>query len=223
MDTCILAIEQSSTLAVALQHLNADEAIVAPTDTVYGIMCRFNRPQAIDKLYEIKGRPPEKAIPVLVSDPIQLTQITQAPVSPVAQALADQFWPGPLTIVLPALPTLPEVLTAHQPTVGVRLPDHAWLRTLMRQSGPLAATSANLSGQPEAHTVSEILAQLGGRVKLIFADAHLEQRDHTQILPSTVVAVAPHDATPPTVRILRNGAIGQAVQQFLQEQFSLLC
>lgn len=227
MKTCILSIEQSSSLAIALQHLNADDAIVAPTDTVYGVMCRFDQSQAIDKLYEIKGRPPEKAIPVLISDPIQLTQLTPAPVSALAQALAAQFWPGPLTIVFPALPTLPGVLTAHQPTVGVRLPAHGWLRALIRQSGPLAATSANLSGQPEAHTVDEILTQLGGRLALILADAHLDQRKHTAIQPSTVVAVESADTmrstVQPTVRILRAGCIVQEVQQFLQERFGLSC
>lgn len=223
MKTAILSIEQSSSLAITLQHLNANAAIVAPTDTVYGVMCRFDRPQAIDKLYEIKGRPPEKAIPVLISDPIQLTQLTPAPVSPVAQALAAQFWPGPLTIVLPALPTLPGVLTAHQRTVGVRLPAHDWLRALIRQSGPLAATSANLSGQPEAHTVDEILTQLGERLELLVADAHLAQREHHTIQPSTVVAVESSDTVQPTVRILRAGFIVQEVQQFLQERFGLSC
>lgn len=222
MKTRLLAIEQPSTLDIALQQLNADDAIVAPTDTVYGVMCRFDRAAAIDKLYEIKGRPPEKAIPVLVSDPIQLTQITPTPVSPIAQALANQFWPGPLTIVLPALPTLPAVLTASQPTVGVRLPDHAWLRSLMRQSGPLAATSANLSGQPEAHTTTEILAQLGGRVEVVITDPALEQRDHTQSLPSTVIAITIAE-TGATVRILRSGPIAQRIQHFIQERFGLSC
>lgn len=224
MKTRLLAIEQPSTLAIALQHLNADDAIVAPTDTVYGVMCRFDRAQAIDKLYEIKGRPPQKAIPVLVGDPTHLTQITPMPVSPIAQALADQFWPGPLTIVLPALPTLPAVLTAHQPTVGVRLPAHSWLRSLMRQSGPLAATSANLSGQPEAHTAAEILAQLGGRVGLVLTDLALEEQDHIQTLPSTVVAITTDEvAQSPTIRILRSGPIARRVQQFVQERFGLLC
>ena len=223
MNTRILAIEQPAALPLALQALNNNMAIVAPTDTVYGVMCRFDQPQAIDQLYAIKGRPPEKAIPVLVGDPVQLTQITYAPVSPIAQALADQFWPGPLTLVLPALPTLPAVLTAAQPTVGVRLPSHGWLRTLMRQSGPLAATSANISGQPEAHTVNELMAQLGGRVNLIFTDTHLEQRDPMQTQPSTVVAVETQGSVQPRVQILRAGAIAQHVQQFVQERFGLSC
>lgn len=213
MTTTTLFATETAALPTALQYLTADEAIVAPTDTVYGLMCCFDRPQAIDKLYELKGRPPEKAIPVLIGDVAQLAHLTPEPIAPLAQALADRFWPGPLTIVVPALPTLPAVLTAGQPTVGVRLPDHDWLRTLMRQSGPLAATSANLSGQPEAHTISEILAQLGHRLPLIIADVALEQREHTNILPSTVVAIAADQH----VRTLRTGPISQQVQQFIQE------
>lgn len=107
-------------------------------------------------------------------------------------------------------------LTVRQPTVGVRLPDHDWLRALMRQIGPLAATSANLRGQPEAHTVNEILAQLGSHLRLIIADVALDQRDHTNVLPSTVVAVEADQS----VRILRPGPISQQVQQFVQEHAS---
>jgi L-threonylcarbamoyladenylate synthase len=217
MNTTILATAQTAALTTALAYLAADEAIVAPTDTVYGIMCRFDRPNAIDKLYEIKGRPPEKAIPVLIGDATQLPQLTPEPIAPLAQALAAHFWPGPLTIVLPARPTLPASLTARQPTVGVRLPNHDWLRTLIRQSGPLAATSANRSGEPEAHTVAEIVTQLGGRVKLVIADAQLEQRHHTASLPSTVVAIEAEQA----VRILRPGPISQQVQHFLQEHWAI--
>ena len=132
MTTTTIFATESTALTTALQYLMVDEAIVAPTDTVYGLMCRFDRPQAIDKPYEIKDRPPEKAIPVLIGESNQLAHLTPKPIAPLAQALADRFWPGPLTIVVPALPTLPAVLTARQPTVGVRLPDHDWLCALMQ-------------------------------------------------------------------------------------------
>jgi L-threonylcarbamoyladenylate synthase len=214
MATRILPIEDPTALTRALQCLATDNALVAPTDTVYGLMCRFDRPQAIDKLYEIKGRPPEKAIPVLISELTQLTQLTPVPVSPIVKALADRFWPGPLTIVLPALATLPAILTAHQPTVGVRLPAHDWLRRLIYQSGPLAATSANLSGQPEAQTVAAVLAQLAGRIELVLADANLDQRVAAESVASTVVAVDGHQA----FQILRAGPIAGQVRCFLQEQ-----
>ncbi len=219
MDTFVLATDQPAAQPTALQYLTANSAIVAPTDTVYGLMCRFDQPQAIDQLYAIKGRPPEKAIPVLIADATQLGQLMQGPISPVAQALIEHFWPGPLTLVVPALPTLPAILTARQPTVGVRLPDHAWLRALMRHSGPLAATSANLSGAPEAHTTAEVLDQLQGRVELVIADATLDQKAQTQAVASTVIAL---DATH-GVQILRPGPILTPVRQLLQERFGISC
>lgn len=215
----VRSIEETSTLTLALEYLTANDAIVAPTDTVYGLMCRFDQPEAIDKLYEIKGRPPTKAIPVLIGHPDQLNQLTPMPLSPVVQALVEEFWPGPLTIVLPALPTLSTILTAQQPTVGVRLPNHTWLRELIDQSGPLAATSANLSGQGEAHTVAQALAQLQGRVGLVLADPTLDQENRVDRLASTVVSVTGTHS----VQLLRDGPIGARVKQFLQERFALSC
>ena len=215
----VRSIEETSTLTLALEYLTANDAIVAPTDTVYGLMCRFDQPEAIDKLYEIKGRPPTKAIPVLIGHPDQLNQLTPRPLSPVVQALVEEFWPGPLTIVLPALPTLPTILTAQQPTVGVRLPNHTWLCELIEQSGPLAATSANLSGQGEAHTVAQALAQLQGRVGLVLADPTLDQENGVDRLASTVVSVTGTHS----VQLLRDGPIGARVKQFLQERFALSC
>lgn len=214
MTTTTLFASEPAASAAALHYLTNDDAIVAPTDTVYGLMCRFDRPRAIDKLYEIKGRPPEKAIPVLIGERTHLEPLTLEPIAPFAQALADRFWPGPLTIVVPALSTLPAVLTARQPTVGVRQPDHTWLHSPMHQIGPLAATSANLSGEPEAYTVSEILAQLSSRLPLIIADKALDQRDQTTIRPSTVVTIEADQS----IRILRSGPISQQVQQFVQGQ-----
>lgn len=219
MATHLCSIEEPAALTLALEQLRADAAIVAPTDTVYGVMCRFDRPTAIQKLYEAKGRPPEKAIPVLIGTRDQLSQVTGSPVSPVVQALAEQFWPGPLTIVVPALPTLPDILTARQPTVGVRLPNHHWLRTLLMQSGPLAATSANRSGHAEARTAAEALTQLQGRVELVVVDASLDQTSDQHGVASTVVAVDSDNS----VQILRAGPIAQHVQSYLQKHFGISC
>ncbi len=219
MDTFVCTIDQPVATELALQHLAANHAIVAPTDTVYGVMCRFDQPKAIDQLYAIKNRPPAKAIPVLIGEPTQLEQVTRLPISTIAQTLIQAFWPGPLTLVVPALPTLPTVLTANQPTVGVRLPNHPWLRALIRQSGPLAATSANLSGQQEARTTTEVLAQLQGRVELVISDSTLDQQAQTQVIASTVVAID----TQQGVQILRPGPIAAQIQQLLQERFGLLC
>jgi L-threonylcarbamoyladenylate synthase len=217
-DTYILSIDEPVAQRLALELLQANAAIVAPTDTVYGVMCRFDQPQAIDKLYEVKERPPEKAIPVLIGAIEQLSQVTDVPVSPIAQALATAFWPGPLTLVVPARPSLPGRLTANQPTVGVRFPNYPWLCAVINQSGPLAATSANRSGQPEARTADEVLTQFQGRVELIVVDRKLDEVNR-QALASTVVAVDSDHR----VHILRAGPIAHLVQALLREQFRISC
>ena len=128
--------------------------IVLPTDTVYGIGCAFSRGDAIDRIFSIKRRDPNKSIAVLIAELDQISQLTDF-FPPSALALAEKFWPGALTLVVPKKAGLPENLSLA-PTVGLRLPDHELTRELIRRSGPLATTSANLSGTPPANAVSEI-------------------------------------------------------------------
>jgi L-threonylcarbamoyladenylate synthase len=181
-----LADPEAQRLALALL---ADEAIIAaPTDTVYGLMCRYDSPAAIARLYAAKDRPPAKAIPVLIGAAAQLEQLVITPLPPGAFALMGEFWPGPLTLVLPAQPRLPAVLTAGLPSVAVRMPAHPQLCALLVRSGPLAATSANRSGGPESHTAAEVLAQLAGRTPLVLADDQAPDREgDASALASTIV------------------------------------
>jgi len=139
--------------------------IAFPTDTVYGIGVSAFQTDAVERLYRVKGRSPKKAIPILLGDTEIAEQIT-TPLSPIVKKLTEKFWPGPLTLVLPLLSSLPENLSPT-PTIGLRVPDHEFTRELLRQTGPLAATSANLSGEPSALSAYEVQAQLGGRVDLI--------------------------------------------------------
>jgi len=221
MQTQVLSMEQTIAQATALAMLRAEQIIAAPTDTVYGLMARFDSALAIEKLYEAKDRPPERAIPVLIGALEQLAQLTQTPVSPVAQALIDQFWPGPLTLVLPALATLLPVLTAHQPTVAVRMPAHPALQTLIQQAGPLAATSANRSGAADTMTAAAVLAQLDGRIPLLLAGDQSEQDASRPAQPSTIVDLAQLDMSGP--RILRAGPIATAVREHLKAAFGYVC
>jgi L-threonylcarbamoyladenylate synthase len=221
MQTQVLSIDQPTAQATALAMLRAEQIIAAPTDTVYGLMARFDSAVAIEKLYEAKDRPPERAIPVLIGDLAQLEQLTPIPISPVAQTLIEQFWPGPLTLVLPALTTLLPVLTAGQPTVAVRMPAHAALRTLIQQAGPLAATSANRSGAPDTITATEVLAQLDGRIPLLLAGGASEKDAPRPAQPSTIVDLAQLDNGGP--RILRPGPIAAAVRECLQLEFGYVC
>lgn len=209
MHTPVLPIRDPAAQQKALDLLENGGVIVAPTDTVYGVMCRFDNLDAVRTLFAVKQRPLSKAIPVLIADLAHLRLITPTPLPPMARTLAQHFWPGPLTLVLPARHGLPDALTAGGKTVGVRMPDHDELRALMRLAGPLAATSANLSGDREACSAEEAQAYLDGLVPLILSDDDTVVRTHHP-LPSTVVDLT---ADPPAV--LRPGPIADDVLSVL--------
>ena len=163
--TQILPIDHPDAISTACALIQAGGIIAFPTDTVYGIGVSAFQKEAIDKIYQVKDRSTLKAIPILLGDAEISGQITPA-LSPAAQILAEAFWPGPLTLILPLLPSLPDNLSPSE-TIGLRVPDHPFAQALLRETGPLAATSANLSGQPSALNADEVLAQLGSRVDLI--------------------------------------------------------
>jgi L-threonylcarbamoyladenylate synthase len=203
--TQIRPLSDPAAQAAAVALLDAGQVIAAPTDTVYGVFCRTRDAAAIAHLYAVKDRPPEKAIPVLIGAISDLAALVRTPLPPGADVLMDAFWPGPLTLVLPAQPHLPPVLTAGQPSLAVRMPAHAALCALLRRTGPLAATSANRSGAAEAHTAVEVLAQLAGRLPLILADSPDVARPDS--LPSTIVDLA----DPGGPRLLRPGPLAAEV------------
>src|SRR5690349_23499549 len=109
--TRILSLSDPTAQNEALALLIQEEIFAAPTDTVYGIFARPDSPTAIERIYIAKARPPEKAIPVLIGDITDLSQVARAPWSPLAEGLMEKFWPGALTLVLPAQPHLPAILT----------------------------------------------------------------------------------------------------------------
>jgi L-threonylcarbamoyladenylate synthase len=154
---------------IALQHaadvLNNGGLVVFPTDTVYGLATLAYHHEYIERLFIVKGRNYTRAIAVLVADIEELPKVADSP-NVTALRLADHFWPGPLTLIVPRHPSLPEIISPL-PTIGVRIPDHTVARALLRKTGPLAVTSANLSGREPARTAEEAFSQLGGRVHLI--------------------------------------------------------
>jgi L-threonylcarbamoyladenylate synthase len=208
--THVLQLADVAAQAEALALLAQEEIFAAPTDTVFGIFARPDSPAAIERIYIAKGRPPEKAIPILIGDIAHLEQVARPPWSPLAEPLMANFWPGALTLVLPSQPHLPPILTAGQPTIAVRMPAHATLCALLQRTGPLAATSANRSGGADTHSADEVLAQLDGAIPLILSDECLAPQ---QSLPSTLV-----DLTDPTgPRILRPGQLFAEVSALLTE------
>ncbi|MFU8795713.1 MAG: L-threonylcarbamoyladenylate synthase [Dehalococcoidia bacterium] len=140
--------------------------IAYPTDTVYGLGADAFNTAAVDRIYEIKGRPRERQLPLLIADEEYLPLLVE-PVPDMARFLAGRFWPGALTMVFPAAPSLPAHL-ATGPGIAVRLPDHAACLALIRGLGnPVIGTSANLSGRGPALTAAEVRQQLGSRIDLV--------------------------------------------------------
>jgi len=168
-----------------------------PTDTVYGIACKVTDENCIRRLYKIKERDQLKAIAVLIGSLDQISQLSDQ-VTPASKKLMNAFWPGALTIIMPKKPSLPSSLTQY-PTVGVRMPAHPWLNELMEKTGPLAATSANISGQPSLATAGDVLESLDGRIDLLIDGGRCEGG-----VASTVV-----DCTASSLKILRPGAISE--------------
>ncbi len=197
--TIIKHIEEPDAMALALSFLRSGHVAVVPTDTVYGLAADALNPEAVERLYIIKERPRSQPIPVLLADIEDVWFVIRSFPAP-AHRLARAFWPGPLTLVLPARPELPSILREGKDTVGVRIPNHDWLRTLIRRlRRPLAATSANLSGHPPALSAQEVVTSMGERVPLV-----LDAGPAPGGQPSTVV-----DCTGSEPVILRSGPVGE--------------
>ncbi len=201
MSTKLIKAGDSQALAFAIEILLNDGVVAFPTDTVYGLGCLVERSQSIDRLYQIKERDTAKAIPVLIGDIDHLSRVA-AGLGDVARRLAEHFWPGALTLVVPRNPKLPSNLS-HLPTIGVRMPDHPFALSLLQKAGPLATTSANLSGLPSPITALDVLDQLENRVDLVIDGGACPGG-----VPSSVV-----DCTGAEPRILREGAITREMIQ----------
>jgi len=197
LDTQIISSLDPLALEQVTQALQAGRLVAFPTDTVYGLGAMLFDARAVDQLYQVKGREAAKAIAVLVGGEADLPQVALK-LDDIAARLAHRFWPGPLTLVVPAHPALPANLSPL-PTVGVRMPDHPVALALLQRTGPLAVTSANLSGQPSVRSAEGVYAQLSGRIHLI-----LDGGQTPGGLPSTVV-----DCTGAELVVLRQGPISE--------------
>jgi L-threonylcarbamoyladenylate synthase len=197
ISTQILPADSPAALDQAVDILLHGGLVAFPTDTVYGLGALVSLPQSIDQLFVVKGRDTTKAIAVLLGNVEMLAQVASK-MSPPAWRLAQRFWPGPLTLIVPRHPSLPENLSLL-PTVGVRMPDHPAALALLNRTGPLAVTSANLSGEANTQTAQEVMDQLQGRIPLILDGGRTPGGS-----PSTVV-----DCTTPSLTILRFGPVTQ--------------
>jgi L-threonylcarbamoyladenylate synthase len=186
-------------LGEILSFLRAGGVIGFPTDTAYGLGADPFNESAVRRIFEIKGRPETKPI-LLIANSVAMAG-TVAHLSDSALALAERFWPGPLTIIVPARDTVPPLVTAGSGTVGVRLPDADFARRLIDALGqPITATSANRSGMPSTVTAAEVRDQLGDSIEMLIDGGELPDRGGSTLLDMTV--------TP--ARILREGPIRAA-------------
>lgn len=181
----------------AVGYLRAGGVVVSPTDTLYGLGADAFSPAALRRVLAIKGRPADLALPVLVTSLDQAQQVVRE-FSEVGRLLAERFWPGPLTLVLPRSLGLPGLLTGGRDTVAVRMPDHWVPLALMEELGrPITGTSANLSGGGDLLTLDEVAATLGREVDYIIRCGPAPLG-----VASTIV-----DVTTGTPQLVREGAL----------------
>ncbi len=173
--------------------------IAYPTDTVYGLGAPVFSPEAVLRVFQVKKRPQNMALPLLLSDISQLDEVA-ASVPPLGRFLAKHFWPGALTIILQKSNIISDIITAGSDSVGVRIPNHPVPLALVRGLGaPITGTSANLSGKPSPLTAEEVQAQIGAGVNFIIDGGRTPGG-----IESTVV-----DVTLEKPVILRQGAISR--------------
>jgi L-threonylcarbamoyladenylate synthase len=191
---------QTQRIADAAAAIRRGELVAFPTETVYGLgACAFDA-AAVAKIFEYKGRPRFDPLIVHLADPTDWNEVVAA-VPDQAAELMKQFWPGPLSLVLPRLPRVPDIVTAGLASVAIRCPDHALARQLIRAAGvPLAAPSANRFGRVSPTTADHVAEQFGDRVPLVLDDGPCRIG-----LESTVVSFVDSADSRPT--LLRHGGV----------------
>jgi tRNA threonylcarbamoyl adenosine modification protein (Sua5/YciO/YrdC/YwlC family) len=183
-------------LAAAARSVRAGQLVVVPTDTVYGLGCDAFSAAAVRGLLTAKNRGPDMPVPVLVGSWSTIDGLVLG-VPRTARDLIEAFWPGGLSLVLPHAPSLSWDLGSTKGTVMLRMPLHPVALELLRDVGPMAVSSANVSGRPPATTAAEAAVQLGDRVGV-----YLDGGPSGEPIASTIV-----DLTGDTPRILREGAV----------------
>jgi L-threonylcarbamoyladenylate synthase len=193
--------EQPNTSSKAIKDiqsvLNSGGVIAFPTDTFYGLGADPFNPNALSKIFQVKQRPADKPLLVLIHSLDQLSDLAQE-VTDNARKLMERFWPGPLTLIFKAAPGLPDALTAGTGTIGVRLPGHPFTRRLLETlNRPLTAPSANISGTGELRTTQEVTSSLEDKLDLIVDGGPAPGGKSSTVLDTTT--------NPPT--LIREGAL----------------
>ena len=197
--TIVRPAETGMTAAIekAAGAINKGGVIAYPTETYYALGVKFDDCAALRKLYGLKHRPPEKALPLIIGEKRSLKLIASS-IPDSAEKLIEKFWPGPLTLLLPARSDISEVITAGTGKIAVRIPGESFALDLARSLGfPITATSANISGRPPADNADDVLRYFGDVLDLI-----IDCGKSPGGKPSTIV-----DASEEKVLFLREGAV----------------
>lgn len=194
--------DRKAVLTRAVDAIEAGEAVVYPTETVYGLGADATDPEAVDRVYEIKNRPYDKPLSVAFADINHARQYTE----PTDRELAfmTEFLPGPVTVIVDRNPELPDMLTDGEPRVGVRIPANEIALELCRAAGPITATSANRSGEPSVRQPADLPESVRQAVGAVI------EAGETAGTESTVVDVS-------TGEIHRRGAAVEAIEAWLDE------
>jgi len=194
-DTEVIKIDRPEVFDRAISILKRGGLIALPTDTVYGLAADPWNGEAVSKLFKVKSRSELESIPVLLRGEDAIDEVA-VNLTERVRAIAEKFWPGPLTIVVRRKSELPSEISATD-TIGVRAPDHEFALALLEMYGPIAATSANLSGQPAATSAEQVVSSLSGMIDLIV--------DGGQSVGGVSSTVVDFTANPPV--LLREGPI----------------
>jgi L-threonylcarbamoyladenylate synthase len=195
VNTEVLPLEDPQSLRQATAVLRRGGLVAMPTDTVYGVAALVFESRSIERLYEVKIRTRALPIPVLIASPENLRLVTNH-IPQYGRLLASRYWPGPLTMVFEGSFQLPKEIS-ETGTVGIRMPDHRFVLSLIEMVGPLGMTSANLSGEGNAQSAAEVLDALGGKIDLL-----IDGGSTGGSVASTVI-----DCTGDRPKILRKGPI----------------
>jgi tRNA threonylcarbamoyl adenosine modification protein (Sua5/YciO/YrdC/YwlC family) len=195
---CADAEQRAAGLTDAASAIRRGDLVVLPTDTVYGVGADAFTPSAVNALLEAKGRGRDMPVPVLVGT-VRAANALVENLGPYGQDLVDSFWPGPLTLICRANRSLSWDLGDTKGTVALRMPLHAAALDLLKDTGPMAVSSANRAGAPPAITAAEAEEQLGDQVAVYLDGGAMVDR-----IPSTIL-----DLTTAVPRLLRKGAISQ--------------
>lgn len=191
-------------MRTARQAIARGELVVMPTDTVYGVAADAFSPAAVQRLLDAKGRGRQSPPPVLVPGVTTLEALVES-VPQAVRDLVEEFWPGGLTIVLPMQPSLVWDLGETRGTVAVRMPAHRLALALLEETGPLAVSSANKTGQPAAITATDAEAMLGDSVAVYLDDGISDTGVASTIIDATSLVTG----VDPVVRVLRDGAVSR--------------